>query len=80
MQFLASIGNAFLRLKSVQPLCQNVPPFFTFYQTGCKIITWDIQYPIILFWIDFFSFHISDQRKEAKERRLIRTPILRYCD
>lgn len=25
-----------------------------------------------LYWWDFFSFHISDQRKEAKERRLFR--------
>jgi hypothetical protein len=27
--------------------------------------------PFCLCWMNFFSFHISDQRKEAKERRLI---------
>jgi len=60
----------------VQPLCQNVwlrtaPPLLTFYQTGCDIIAWDIHYPIFGAGGYFFSFHISDQRKEAKERRLV---------
>ncbi|OPC29906.1 hypothetical protein BAX99_13100 [Elizabethkingia miricola] len=42
----------------------------TFYQTGCDIIAWDIHYPIFGTGGYFFSFHIIDQRKEAKERRL----------
>jgi len=40
------------------------------------LFSWDIWYPSIWFWIDFFSFHICDQRKEAKERRLIGTGFL----
>jgi hypothetical protein len=31
-------------------------PFFTFYQTGCKIIAWDIQYPNIGFVATSFLF------------------------
>jgi hypothetical protein len=46
-------------------------PSIPFCQTGCGIFSWDIHYPIFYLWTDFFSFHISDQRKEAKERRLV---------
>jgi len=53
-------------------------PTLAFYQTGCDIIAWDILYPNDWVRNDFFSFHTSNQRKEAKERRLIRTDILHY--
>ncbi|SJN24276.1 hypothetical protein FM120_03885 [Sphingobacterium faecium PCAi_F2.5] len=33
--------------------------------------------PFVVFGNDFFSFHICDQRKEAKERRLIRNNTLK---
>jgi hypothetical protein len=45
-------------------------PILTFYQTGCDIISRDIQYPFRCFSELLFFSH-SDQRKEAKERRLI---------
>jgi hypothetical protein len=80
MQFLASVGNAFLHLIGATPLSKCTAPqfpFLTFYQTGCCVIMWDIHYPNDWFCNDFFSFHTCDQRKEAKERRLIRTDILR---
>jgi hypothetical protein len=60
----------------VQPLCQNAPsPLHgtAFYQTGCGKICGIFVIPILGIGFGFFSFHISGQRKEAKERRLVRT-------
>ncbi|WP_143037782.1 hypothetical protein [Paenimyroides marinum] len=54
-------------------------PFPAFFQTGCQIMRGIFFIPKIGFGkIDFFSFHICDQRKEAKERRLFGTDILYY--
>jgi hypothetical protein len=41
-----------------------------FYQKGCEI-TGGYSVSSFLALSNFFSFHISDQRKEAKERRFI---------
>jgi len=41
-----------------------------FYQKGCEI-TGVYSLSSFLVLSNFFSFHISDQRKEAKERRFI---------
>lgn len=44
-------------------------PLLTFYQTGWFLyVGYDVSY--FLFLEDFFSFHISGQRKEAKEVRI----------
>jgi len=44
-----------------------------FYQTGGEKICGIFVIPILGIGFGFFSFHISGQRKEAKERRLVRT-------
>tara|TARA_R110000868_G_scaffold312820_3_gene573818 strand:- start:30345 stop:30533 length:189 start_codon:yes stop_codon:yes gene_type:complete len=61
----------------VQPVCQNahrhrsIALHFIKQVAGkfCGIFV----IPILGFGDGFFSFHISGQRKEAKERRLFRT-------
>tara|TARA_R110000850_G_scaffold113947_5_gene228612 strand:+ start:531 stop:773 length:243 start_codon:yes stop_codon:yes gene_type:complete len=59
----------------VQPLCQNVwlHPIFTshFIKQVAICFAGIFSIPFVVFG-DFFSFHICDQRKEAKERRLVR--------
>jgi len=44
MQFLASVGNAFLLYIGATTLTKMCAS--PFYQTGCGIIEWDIRYPI----------------------------------
>jgi hypothetical protein len=45
-------------------------PHYTFYQTGCDLIYKEIFIIPLVVLGTFFSFRISDQRKEAKELRL----------
>ncbi|MBB4801666.1 MULTISPECIES: hypothetical protein [Flavobacterium] len=74
MQFFPTVGNAFLRSIGTitLPKCAvSQIPLFTFYQTDCKILGGIFIIPFFVL-ANFFSFNICDQRKEAKERRLIR--------
>lgn len=60
--------------KTVQPLCQNALPRNPSYILPNRLrhLRGDIHYPNGWFCNGFFSCHICDQRKEAKERRLIK--------
>jgi hypothetical protein len=46
-------------------------PFPYFSQIGCDQLSGIFVIPFVVL-DDFFSFHICDQRKEAKERHLVR--------
>jgi hypothetical protein len=63
----------------VQPLCQNVPIgnylSLHFTKQVAGFFAWDIRYPIFAM-VGLLFFPHCDQRKEAKERRLIGTDIL----
>jgi hypothetical protein len=67
MQFLASVGNAFLRFKAdATPLLKctiSQLPFLTFYQTGCEFLRGIFIIPFVVFSNDFFSH--SHQRKDS---------------
>jgi hypothetical protein len=52
-------------------------PFPYFSQIGCVQVSGIFVIPFVII-ANFFSFHICDQRKEAKERRLIIIDILGY--
>jgi hypothetical protein len=58
----------FLLLRGATPLpkCPPRNSISTFYQKDCDIIAWDIHYPV--FCLYFFSCHIGDHRKEAREQ------------
>jgi hypothetical protein len=69
------VGTAFSHLKGATTLSKCTATQFplTFYQTGCDIILVGYSLSLCCFGNDFFSF----QRKEAKERRLLKhIPLL----
>jgi hypothetical protein len=61
------------------PLLKYIPSY-TFFQTSCNLIFYGIFIIPSVVLGDFFSCHISGQRKEAKERRLILPKIWRQKD
>ncbi|WP_085536795.1 hypothetical protein [Elizabethkingia miricola] len=68
------VGAVFLHLSGTTPLpkCKATHrPHFTFYQTGCDLFLKGYSSIPFVVLANFFSFHICDQRKEAKERRLV---------
>jgi hypothetical protein len=72
-QILPMVGTVFLH-QIVAPPLSKYPctiPLLAFYQTDCDNIFVGYSLSHYFFKVDFFSFPICDQRKEAKERRYI---------
>jgi hypothetical protein len=77
-QTLPMVGTVFLRKSGgnhIGKIDQSVNSFLLFYQRGCDLIFGIFIIPFVVLG-NFFSFHISDQRKEAKESRLFNHDIL----
>lgn len=70
MQFLATVGNAFLHLSGTTPLpkCRTTHrPFSTFYQTGCDLFDRDIRYPFLSFMVGRTTFFREITEKESSK-------------